>query len=146
MVENFPLAEYKMLRDKAQDVIRRIEELERNVIIACSAIFVFSNANFKSDNKYQNMLLFSLPFFLSLIGFYRYKGFTLYLREINEYTMRLEEKLNDGKPGWLSYYYSNDRHYTDKHYKSYRIWIWYAVVTFNVVAGLSLAVPLLAGK
>ena len=61
MAGEFVLEEYKMLRTKAQELIRRIEELERNVVITCGAIFVFSVVTFKTQHEFQRLLLNVLP-------------------------------------------------------------------------------------
>jgi hypothetical protein len=144
--EKFHPEEYKMLRTKAQDMTRRIEELERNVIVACSAIFVFAVATFKPHNSRETLILYFLPLCVSLVGFLRYKGLAHYMREINEYTQGLETKLGGAGAGWLNYYYSPDRPRTDDHYRQYRVSIWYATIVFNILAGAILAWPLFAGR
>jgi hypothetical protein len=145
MANEFLLEEYKMLRTKAQDVTRRIEELERNVVVACSAIFVFSVApSFKFEHGYQFLILFFLPLCVSLVGFVRYKGLALYMKEINGYAAGLESQLG-GDPGWLNYYYSKDRPYTDDHYRRFREAIWYAIIGFNFLAGAVLTYHIFNG-
>jgi hypothetical protein len=145
MADDFLLEEYKMLRTKSQDIIRRVEDLERNVVIACSAIFVFSVGTFKPEYKWQSLILFILPLCVSLVGFVRYKGLAFYARDVNKYTVIVEEKLAGKQGGWLTYYYSPDRQHTDKYYQRYRSSIWYAIILFNALAGLVLARPLFRG-
>jgi hypothetical protein len=140
---DFRLEEYKMLRTKAQDLTRRIEELERNVVIACSAIFVFAVVTFETDHKYERLILFFLPFCVSVLGFVRYKGLAFYMKDVNSYTARVEIELGGG--GWLTHYYSEDRARTDDHYRQYREAIWYAIIFFNALAGGVLTYSLFRG-
>jgi hypothetical protein len=146
MAHDFQLEEYKMLRSKAQETISRIEDLERNVIVASSAIFVFSVGSFQAKSKYQSLVILLLPLCVSLVGFFRYKGFASYVREINDYTIGLEKQLAGEKGGWLTYYYSEDRPIRDERYQQYRKSVWYAVIVFNLLAGMGLAIPLFYGR
>ena len=141
MPDDFLLEEYKMLRNKAQETIRRIEELERNVIVASSAIFVFSVGQTQTLNKYQSLVIFLLPLFVSIAGFMRYAGLALYVREVNQYTEGLEKQLAGEKGGWLTYYYSKDRPISDRQYQHYRRFIWYCVIAFNFLAAAALGLP-----
>jgi hypothetical protein len=139
---DFVLEEYKMLRSKSQETIHRIDELERNVIVACSAIFVFSVGTFKTEHKWQSLILFILPLCVSIVGFLRYGGLVRKMREADDYTVLLERKLAGSNGGWFAYYYSEDRAYTDKQYRRRRDLIWWAIMFFNVIAGAALVVPL----
>jgi hypothetical protein len=140
MPDDFQLEEYKMLRTKAQDVIGRIEQLERNVVLASSAIFVFSLATFVPKTNYQSLIIYFLPLGVSLVGLVRLNRLEWYLREINRYTEeRLERSLSKEKGGWLKYYYS-ELGSSERSRRSYRL-VWFFVVLFNLAAGTLLAFP-----
>jgi Ca2+/Na+ antiporter len=145
--------EYKMLATKEHHATRRIEELERNVVIACSAIYVFSLVTFRSQQKIHIIILFSLPFLVSLVGFYRYWGLARYVEEIDHYALKLERELSSGVYGWLSYYYecplydAKDHHgfprRSDGYFRRHRDFAWYAIMFVNFVAGIILILPAL---
>jgi hypothetical protein len=65
------------------------------------------------------------------------------MTEVNNYTIAVERELGGEKAGWLDYYYSPDRQRTDAKYQQYRTVIWLAIIAFNAVAALGLAIPLL---
>ena len=145
--KDFLLEEYRILRSKSQETTHRIDELERNVIVACSAIFVFSVSTFKTEHKWQSLILFILPLCVSIVGFLRYGGLVRKMREADEYTVSLEKKLAGSDGGWLTcYYYPKGRPSTDKLYRSKSDLIWRAIMGFSLAAGVVLAVPLLSDK
>lgn len=139
MTESFDIIEYKDLREKAKDIVRRMDELERNVVIACSAIFVFSISTFQTDETYSRYLLFLLPVFVSLIGYARYWGLSRYLLEVNTYCAVLEKRLRKGEPGWLSKYYESEGR-GDLYFKRFRRHLWHIVLVFNAIIGLWLVI------
>jgi hypothetical protein len=140
--KDFLLEEYRILRSKSQETTHRIDELERNVIVACSAIFVFSVGTFKTEHKWQSLILFILPLCVSIVGFLRYSGLVHKAKEADDYTVLIEKKLAGSDGGWLTYYYSQDRPRSDEQYQRNRDLIWWAIMLFNVIAGLALVVPL----
>jgi hypothetical protein len=144
MAETFRLEEYKMLRTKSQTIINRVEDLERNVVLFCGAVFAFAvGTSFTPTYKYQSLILYVLPLAVSIVAWVRYRGLILYMTEVNNYTIAVERELGGEKAGWLDYYYSPDRQRTDAKYQQYRTVIWLAIIAFNAVAALGLAIPLL---
>lgn len=129
------IEEYKMLREKSLDAIKRMDQLERDVIISCGAIFVFSVSSFKPADSYSRALIMFLPFLISLLGYFRYKGLSLYLKTVNAYTAKIEPELFGGT-GWLTYYYSELlQHKRADKWDNYRRIIWYSIMVFNLLAG-----------
>src|ERR1700761_7412632 len=96
------LEEYKSLRMKALDLIKRLDDLERNTILACTAIFVFGTTQAAPHMKH---FLFALPTFVSAVAFVKYWGLADYLLQVNTYAASIEQELL-GRDGWLTAYYS----------------------------------------
>jgi hypothetical protein len=143
MAESFRLEEYKMLRAKSQHTIGRIEDLERNVILFCGAILSVSmSPTFKPEYKYQSLIVYVLPLCVSIVGFLRYRGLYLYVKELSDYTIKIEKELGGDSGGWLHYYYSPERDRSDADYRFYRITIWWAIIAFNAVAAMGLIAPI----
>jgi hypothetical protein len=139
--EEFALEEYKILRERASDMVRRIDQLERNVVIACSAIFVFALSGLKLDEPVPRWILYFMPLFVSAIGVYKYTGLSRYLRELNQYVAEIELKLNGGEPAWLNRYYNNsNNNFGNSHFRRYRVHLWTSILIFNSVIGLVLSI------
>ena len=130
------LEEYKMLRGRTRYVLERLERLEQNVLIACSAIYVFALSEFRPTDHEQRAIVYLLPSIVSIFGFFRYYALSGYLKEINYYTMELERK-TEGL-GWLNHYYSQKK--LDVYYES-RVWVWVFLVLLNLLAAIILIWP-----
>src|SRR5436305_12527915 len=86
------LEEYKILRAKAQEMVKRLDDLERNVILACSAIFVYAVST-QWPNPVSRRVIYFLPFALSVIGWIKYVGLAKYLGQLNKYTASIEKEV-----------------------------------------------------
>jgi hypothetical protein len=131
--ESFAFAEYKNLRARAHELVRRIDQLERNVVVACSAVFVFSVSSLNASSAIAKTALYVLPPLISVLGLLRYVGLTQYLKEVNSYTVTLEAKLG-GSPGWLTHYYANSPdHKGERYFSVFRIVVWGFLIAANVI-------------
>lgn len=120
--------EYKMLRTKALEMVKRLDELERNTAVACSAIYVFALSNQAATGKLAKLVLFGLPFLVALFGAIKYRGLSGYLREVNNYAASLEMTVI-GHESWLTYYYSTRAPKKGENYfRRFRIGTWAALI------------------
>ena len=142
MDDKFRLEEYKLLRDKSKAILDRVDNLERNLVLFCGAVFTFA-VGFRADYKFQSVLLYVLPFAVSLAAWRRYKGMLRYMKEVNNYTMKLEEELGGEKGGWLRYYYALEGNRSDDEFQKYRAVLWKSIIWFNALAALALVGSLL---
>ena len=134
------LEEYKILRIKAQEMVKRLDDLERNAIIACSAIFVFSVST-HWPNPIAKEVLYFLPTALSWFGFLKYWGLASYLGEVNRYAAHIEPEVL-GRPGWLTAYYSESAAKVldpplqgEGHFASFRMATWIVLSILTPILG-----------
>ena len=140
------LEEYKALRSKAAEMVKRLDDLERNAIVACSAIFVFGISNYTWSNTISKSVIFFLPFVVACFGAVKYLGQAGYLSELNRYVAHIEPEIM-GRSGWLTAYYSlpgatllEPPIKGEEHFKWYRIVTWLALLGLTLTLGILLAI------
>jgi hypothetical protein len=132
--------EYKILRSKAQELVKRLDELERNTAVACSAIFVFALSNQAASSTLAKLILFILPSLVAGFGYFKYLGLSGYLRDVNDYAANLENAVI-GHDSWLKYYYSTRAARCGEYYfRRFRRGTWAALICLCVVLSTILCI------